>query len=58
MVTDFDFFSGDRVLVAAGSEFRIRQVGADLQVSADFGSLTLQNVDGSMIALSSLVQKI
>ena len=58
VVTDFDIFSGDRVLVAAGSEFRIRQVGADLQVYADFGSLTLQNVDGSMIPLSSLVQKI
>ena len=58
VVTDFDFFSGDRVLVASGSEFRIRQVGADLQVYADFGSLTLQNVDGSMIALSSLVQQI
>ena len=58
VVTDFDFFSGDRVLVASGSEFRIRQVGADLQVSADFGSLNLQNVDGSMIPLSSLVQRI
>ena len=58
VVTDFDFFSGDRVLVASGSEFRIRQVGADLQVSADIGSLTLQNVDGSMIPLTSLVQKI
>ncbi|QNI52674.1 hypothetical protein SynBIOSE41_00094 [Synechococcus sp. BIOS-E4-1] len=58
VVTDFDFFSGDRVLVASGSEFRILQVGADLQVSADFGSLNLQNVDRSMIPLSSLVQQI
>ncbi|KZR89238.1 Leukotoxin [Synechococcus sp. MIT S9509] len=58
VVTDFDFFSGDRVLVASGSEFKIRQVGADLQVSADFGSLNLQNVDGSMIPISSLVQQI
>ncbi|WP_114990368.1 M64 family metallopeptidase [Synechococcus sp. UW179A] len=58
VVTDFDFFSGDRVLIAPGSEFRIRQVGSDLQVSADFGSLSLQNVDGSMIPLSSLVQQV
>ena len=58
VVTDFDFDSGDRVLVAPGTQFILRAVGVDLKVIGDDGSLTLQNVDASMISLSSLVQEI
>ena len=58
LVTDFDFDSGDRVFVAPQSEFDIRNLGIDLEVVTDFGSLILQNVDASMISLPSLIQNI
>ena len=58
LVTDFDFFSGDRLAVVSGTEFSIRSVGFDLEIAADFGSLTLQSVEASMILLPSLIQNI
>ena len=56
VVRDFDYSLGERVLVPVDASFSVSRDDADVRVSAQFGSIVLQDVGELNADLSAVVQ--